>query len=96
MSEKLPFVYILASGRNGTVYTGVTSHLQKRLHEHKSGAADGCTKKYHVHMLVYYERHETMYDAIAREKQIQAGSRKKKLALIEGLNPMWRDLSPEL
>ena len=93
MSEKLPCLYILASSRNGTLYTGVTSHLQQRLQEHRSGTVDGFTKKYHVHMLVYYERHETMYDAISREKQIKGGSRKNKLALIEGMNPTWRDLS---
>jgi len=92
----IPCVYILASKRNGTLYTGVTSNLPGRLQEHQSEAVDGFTKKYHVHTLVYYEVHETMIDAIAREKQIKAGSRKKKLAFIEGMNPMWRDLSGKL
>ena len=78
------------------MYTGVTSHLEKRLQEHRSGAIDGFTKKYHVHTLVYFEVHETMEDAISREKQIKSGSRKKKLALIESVNPAWRDLSGEL
>ncbi|HEY4487442.1 MAG TPA: GIY-YIG nuclease family protein [Candidatus Paceibacterota bacterium] len=96
MSEKLPCVYILASSRNGTLYTGVTSDLPKRLQQHRTGVVEGFTKKYHVHTLVYYERHETMYAAISREKQIKGGSRKKTLALIEGTNPMWRDLSDEL
>ena len=96
MSEKLPCVYILASSRNGTLYTGVTSDLPRRLQQHRTGATDGFTKQYHVHTLVYYERHETMYAAISREKQIKGGSRKKKLALIEGVNPTWRDLSDEL
>ncbi len=77
-------------------YTGVTSYLQKRLQEHASESLDGFTKKYHIHTLVYYELHETMYTAITREKQIKGGSRKKKLALIEGMNPTWRDLSKEL
>ncbi|MDP3735000.1 MAG: GIY-YIG nuclease family protein [bacterium] len=92
----IPCVYILASRRNGTLYTGVTSHLQRRLQEHRSEAVDGFTKKYHVHTLVYYEVHETMYAAISREKQIKGGSRKKKLALVEAMNPTWRDLSNEL
>ncbi|MEK7106651.1 MAG: GIY-YIG nuclease family protein [Patescibacteria group bacterium] len=96
MCEIIPCVYILASRRNGTLYTGVTSHLEKRLQEHRSGAIDGFTKKYHVHTLVYFEVHETMEDAISREKQIKSGSRKKKLALIESVNPAWRDLSGEL
>jgi putative endonuclease len=96
MSEKVPCVYILASKRNGTVYTGVTSNLQKRLVEHQLGAVEGFTKKYHVHMLVYYEVHEDMYTAIAREKQIKGGSRKKKVELIERNNPLWRDLSADI
>ncbi|KKW17452.1 MAG: Excinuclease ABC, C subunit-like protein [Candidatus Magasanikbacteria bacterium GW2011_GWA2_50_22] len=96
MSLMIPCVYILASKRNGTLYTGVTSHLEKRLQEHQSGTLEGFTKKYHVHMLVYYEVHETIADAISREKQIKGGSRKKKLALIESVNPAWRDLSGEL
>ncbi len=81
---------------NGTLYTGVTSHLQKRLQEHRSGIVDGFTKKYYIHILVYYEVHDTMYTAISREKQIKGGSRKKKLGLIESMNPTWGDLSSEL
>lgn len=96
MHEKVPCVYILASKRNGTLYTGVTSHLQKRLHEHRSGQVNGFTKKYRVQTLVWYEMHETMYSAISREKQIKAGSRKKKLALIEHANPLWQDLTDQL
>ena len=92
----IPCVYILASKRNGTLYTGVTSNLQRRLQEHQSETIDGFTKKYHVHTLVYYEVHETMFDAISREKQIKGGSRKKKLALLEVTNPTWRDLSEDL
>jgi putative endonuclease len=89
-------VYVLASGRNGTLYTGVTSHLQKRLQEHGLGTIGGFTKKYRVHSLVYYEVHETMHAAISRDKQIKGGSRKKKLTLIERINPTWRNLSNEL
>ena len=89
-------MYILASKRNGTLYTGVTAQLPQRLHEHQSGTVDGFTKKYRAHTLVYYEVYEDMYSAIAREKQIKGGSRKKKLALIEKDNPTWRDLSDKL
>ncbi|PIR45123.1 MAG: excinuclease ABC subunit C [Candidatus Vogelbacteria bacterium CG10_big_fil_rev_8_21_14_0_10_51_16] len=86
----------MASKRNGTLYTGVTSDLPKRVAEHKSEAIEGFTKKYNVHALVYYERFEDMYSAIEREKQIKGGSRKKKLQLIEHTNPEWRDLYEEL
>ena len=96
MSVKTPCVYILASKRNGTLYTGVTADLQKRLHEHRSGVVEGFTKKYGVYRLVYYEVYEDMYSAITREKQIKGGSRSKKLALIEKDNPLWRDLSGEI
>ncbi|MEK7170523.1 MAG: GIY-YIG nuclease family protein [Patescibacteria group bacterium] len=96
MSEKIPCVYILANKRNGTLYTGVTSSLQRRLAEHKSGVIEGFTKKYHVHMLVYCEVYDDMYTAIDREKQIKGGSRKKKLNLIEKTNPLWRDMSDDI
>ena len=96
MIEKTPCVYILANKQNGTLYTGVTSHLQKRLQEHQSGIVPGFTNKYHIHRLVYYELYEDMYTALSREKQIKGGSRKKKLELIEKDNPLWRDLSNEL
>jgi putative endonuclease len=75
---KQPAVYILASGKNGTLYTGVTSSLVKSVWEHKQDLVDGFTKKYQVHYLVYYELCDDMLSAIAREKQIKAGSRKKK------------------
>jgi len=90
--EKLPCVYILASKRNGTLYTGVTSDLVKRVYEHKNGLADGFTKKYKVHHLVYFELHEDMYAAISREKQIKKWNRAWKLDLIEKSNPEWKDL----
>jgi putative endonuclease len=90
--EKHPCVYILASRRNGTLYTGVTSDLVKRVDEHKNGLADGFTKKYQVHLLVYFEMHDDMTAAITREKRIKKWNRAWKLALIEEANPDWKDL----
>ena len=90
--EKQPAIYILASQRNGTLYVGVTSNLVKRVWEHKNDQADGFSRRYGVHMLVYYEILDTMDAAITREKQIKAGSRAKKLRLIESMNPEWNDL----
>ena len=78
--------------KNGTLYTGVTSDLLKRISEHKEKAANGFTSKYGVDKLGYYEEHGTIISAIEREKQIKAGSRKKKRMLIEDMNPEWRDL----
>ena len=89
---KQGYTYILFSQRNGALYTGVTSNLTKRVYEHKNKMADGFTKKYCVDKLGYYEIYDNIIDAIAREKQIKAGSRKKKLALIESVNPNWKDL----
>ena len=89
---KQPCVYIVASKRDGTLYTGVTSNLPKRAFEHREGSVKGFSAKYGCKILVWYELHETMIEAITREKQIKAGSRKKKLALIEALNPDWSDL----
>jgi putative endonuclease len=93
---KQPAIYILASGRNGTLYTGVTSDLIARVWQHKNDLVEGFSKKYAVHALVYFELAEDMQSAIAREKQIKAGSRAKKIALIESGNPRWRDLYEEL
>ena len=87
-----PAVYILANRPYGTLYTGVTSDLIRRIWEHKNDLVDGFTRRYQVHTLVYYELHETMESAIGREKQLKAGSRKRKLALIAALNPAWQDL----
>ncbi len=86
------YVYILCSKRNGTLYTGVTSDLIKRVHEHKNDLADGFTKKYTVHSLVWYELHETADSAITREKQIKRWRREWKKHLIEKDNPKWDDL----
>jgi predicted GIY-YIG superfamily endonuclease len=88
---KQPAVYIMASRRNGTLRTGVTSDLMRRVWQHKEGTA-GFTARYGCKQLVWYEIHEEMLPAIAREKQIKAGSRMKKLALIEAINPAWADL----
>ncbi len=89
-------IYIMASKRNGTLYTGVTSNLKKRVYQHKNGTYDGFTRKYNVHMLVWYEVTNSIEAAIRREKQIKKWRRKWKLKLIEELNPEWRDLSEDL
>jgi predicted GIY-YIG superfamily endonuclease len=86
----------MASKRRGTLYTGVTSNLPKRAFEHREGLVTGFSKKYGCKTLVWYEMHETMMEAITREKQIKAGSRAKKLALIDALNPEWNDLYESL
>ena len=93
---KQPCVYIMANKRNGTLYTGVTSNLPGRAFQHRTGLVKGFTAKYSCKLLVWYEQHESMYEAIVREKQIKAGSRAKKLALIESFNPSWKDLYEEL
>jgi putative endonuclease len=89
---KQPCVYIVASKLRGTLYTGVTANLPRRAFEHREGLVRGFSTKYGCKILVWYELHETMIDAITREKQIKGGSRAKKLALIEKLNPGWNDL----
>ena len=89
---KQPAVYIMANKRNGTLYTGVTSNLVQRVWQHREGVADGFTKRHGCKRLVWFEMADTMGSAIGREKQIKAGSRAKKLALIEAVNPEWNDL----
>ena len=86
----------MASQRNGTLYTGVTSSLVHRAWQHRDGLIEGFTKRHSCKLLVWYELHATMADAIAREKQIKGGSRAKKLALIEATNPDWEDLFPNI
>jgi putative endonuclease len=93
---KSPCVYILASERNGTIYVGVTSDVVRRAWEHKTDAMEGFTRKYGVHMLVYYEQHSTMPDAILREKQLKRWKRVWKMELIERFNPTWRDLYEDI
>ena len=92
---KQPCVYILASQRNGTLYIGVTADIVRRTWEHRTGLVDGFTREYGVHRLVYAEFHETMPDAIAREKRLKKWRRAWKLELIEKDNPSWRDLYDE-
>ena len=91
-----PAVYIVANRRNGAIYVGVTSNLLERIWQHREGVVDGFTKRYDCKLLVWFELHSTMEYAIAREKQLKGGSRKKKLALIEADNPLWRDLYAEI
>ncbi|MDE3037198.1 MAG: GIY-YIG nuclease family protein [Pseudomonadota bacterium] len=93
---KMYYVYILANIRNGTLYIGVTNDLIRRVCEHKNDLADGFTKKYGVHMLVWYEATENIEAAITREKQIKKWNRKWKLELIEKMNPDWKDLYEEI
>ncbi len=93
---KQPCVYLLASKRNGTLYVGATSDLMRRVWEHKQNAVDGFTKKYGVHMLVWFEMHQDMYSAITREKALKEWKRAWKLELIERGNPTWKDLYDEL
>jgi len=94
--EPSSFVYILASGRNGTLYTGVTTNLLRRAWEHREGVLEGFTRKYGVHRLVWYETHGPVLEAIAREKAIKRWRRAWKIALIEAGNPLWRDLYEDL
>jgi putative endonuclease len=90
--QKTYAVYMLASKRNGTLYTGVTNDLSRRVYEHKEKIIDSFTKRYNVSILVYYKMHEDINEAIRREKQIKKWNRKWKLQLIEKYNPKWIDL----
>jgi len=96
MKNKIYFVYILASRRNGTLYVGITSDLIKRVWQHRNGIVVSFTQEYKVHMLVYYEQHMNPDEAIAREKYIKGKKRSYKLALIEDKNPEWKDLYEEI
>lgn len=89
------YVYLIASKRNGTLYTGVTNDLKRRMYEHKNGLVDGFSKKYNVHLLVYFNQTPSVESAIEREKQIKGWIRKKKINLIELKNPEWKDLSED-
>lgn len=90
------YIYILASRRNGTLYIGVTTMLPRRVWEHKEGVTVGFTKKYEVKLLVYYEVFDDIVAAIAREKQLKGWLRSRKIALIESMNPEWKDLYEEI
>jgi putative endonuclease len=93
---KEPSVYILASGPYGTLYIGVTSDLIRRLWQHRNDEVKGFTLRYRVHHLVRFEQFATMYEAIAREKQLKRWHRAWKISLIESENPQWIDLAPSL
>lgn len=93
---KRPDVYMLTNKRNGTLYTGVTSDLIKRVWEHRQGIKAAFSSRYNRKRLVCYEIYDDMPRAIEREKQIKGGSRQKKLALIEAMNPDWRDLFDDI
>lgn len=86
----------MASQKNGTLYTGVTSDLIKRVWQHKNDVVDGFSKKYNIHLLVWYEVHDEIGSAIVREKQIKEWKRLWKLELIEKSNPTWKDLYSEI
>ncbi len=96
MQNRQSFIYILTNKYNNVLYTGVTSDLKKRVWEHREKLVEGFTKRYNVTKLVYYEVFADIRDAIAREKQIKAGSRQKKIDLINGFNSEWRDLYDDL
>jgi putative endonuclease len=91
-----PTAYLLASRRNGTLYTGVTSNLVGRIHQHREGRVSGFSRDYGVKLLVWFEQHATMESAITREKRIKKWNRAWKLELIEASNPEWRDLAEDL
>ena len=93
---KNPAVYILASQRNGTLYIGVTANLVQRIWQHREGVVEGFTQQHGVKTLVWYEQHETMESAIAREKALKKWNRAWKLGLIEERNPQWQDLWLEI
>lgn len=89
------YVYLLTNWNDRVIYTGITNDLQRRLYEHKQELADGFTKRYHVHKLVYFETTSDVRAAIEREKQIKSWSRASKNALVETTNPDWKDLSED-
>ena len=90
------YIYIMTNKVNTVLYSGFTNNLVRRVYEHKEKIIQGFTKKYNINKLVYYEIFSDARNAIIREKQIKAGSRKKKLDLINNMNPEWKDLYPEI
>ena len=94
--SKQYYIYIMTNKNNRVLYTGITNDLKRRAYEHKEKLVDGFTKKYNVSKLVYYEAHEDPENAILREKKIKAGSRQKKIDLINSMNKEWRDLYEEI
>jgi putative endonuclease len=95
MNEQF-YVYIMTNRNNTVLYTGITSDLKKRTYEHKHKLIKGFTTRYNIDKLVYFEIFSDSYNAISREKQIKSGSRKKKILLIESVNPDWKDLSDQI
>jgi putative endonuclease len=93
---KQPVVYIMTNARKGTLYTGVTSNLVQRAWQHREGAVAGFSARYACKKLVWFEAHDRMDEAIAREKRIKGGSRAAKILLVEALNPDWRDLFEDI
>ena len=93
---KAYYIYLMTNKNNNVIYTGITSNLIKRVYEHNNKLIDGFTKKYNIDKLVYFEQFADPESAIAREKQIKAGSRKKKIDLIKKTNPKYRDLYEEI
>ena len=94
--DKHYYLYIMTNRNNTVLYTGITSDLKRRIYEHKEKLAEGFTKRYNLTKLVYYEIFQDSLNAIQREKQIKGGSRKKKVALINDMNPAWKDLDEDL
>ncbi|MCI0530659.1 MAG: GIY-YIG nuclease family protein [candidate division Zixibacteria bacterium] len=94
--KKTFFVYILTNPRNSVLYTGITNNLTKRVSQHSTSALPSFTKKYQMKKLIYYEMFDSAYGAIRREKQIKGGSRRRKVELINKINPNWEDLSHRL
>ena len=90
------YVYIVASRRNGTIYTGMTDDLAKRVWQHRTGIIPGFTREYGAKTLVWYEQHESRESAFIRERQIKKWNPAWKLKIIEGMNPQWRDLWDDL
>ena len=89
------YVYIMTNN-SGTLYTGMSGHFARRIYQHKNRLIKGFSRRYNIERLVYYEQTNDVYTALEREKEIKGWSRKKKIALIEGMNPEWKDLAEDL
>jgi len=96
INQKQYYIYLLTNQNNTVIYTGITSNLTKRIWEHKNKSIKSFTQRYNIIKLVYYERYDDPVNAITREKQIKAGSRKNKIGLIQSINPEWKDLFDKL
>jgi len=90
------YVYILAAHPHGALYVGYTNDIRRRIEQHRSGTANSHTKKYSIHTLVYFESHDRIDDALAREKKLKRWRRKWKDELIAAVNPEWRDISTDI